>query len=568
MGVLIDRLPHNCGTKKGLSVFADDTGEVNGYCFACNTYVANPYGTPKTVKDLPEPKVKSQAEIDAEIAEIGGYQVLDLPSRKLRAKNLDKFGVRVSVSEVDGTTPQEMYMPYTKEGKLCAYKVKTIGLKENKTYWLGDGKDVDLFNWEQAKRSGAYRLIITEGEADSVAVDRIYEMYGKEEYHPAVVSLPYGAGRARQSLQKHAEEIKRLFREVIFCFDNDKAGQEAVAAAMLVLPEAKSVVLPEKDANDCLISGKAKAAYTALAYNAAKPKNTRILSGFELHDKAKQPAKYGELSWPFAQMNRDLRGVRLGETIYISAGVKCGKSTLKSSLIAHFIQNDGVKVFVAAPEEPAEQTYKLVAGQLAGKIFHDPEIEFDEDAFDRAGALLKDNLHILNLYQQLSWHNLKEDIVRAVELGCKVVMIDPITSLSNGLSPADANTMLQAFAQELAALAKDLNFVAILFAHLKAPEGQLSEDKRAGYYAKGKYLDLGNCSHEMGGSVYSNQLAGSRAMMRSAHLLLAILANKDPDLPEETRNTRQIQVLEDRNLGISAKYSVYYNKNTGRFIEV
>ena len=57
-------------------------------------------------------------------------------------------------------------------------------------------------------------------------------------------------------------------------------------------------------------------------------------------------------------------------------------------------------------------------------------------------------------------------------------------------------------------------------------------------------------------------------MMRSAHLLLALLANKDPDLPEEVRNTRQLQVLEDRNLGVSAKYSIFYNKNTGRFVEL
>jgi 5S rRNA maturation endonuclease (ribonuclease M5) len=410
-------------------------------------------------------------------------------------------------------------------------------------------------------------LYITEGENDAVALSRIFEMYGKEEYTPAIVSLPRGASSARQALQKHAADIKRLFKEVVLCFDNDQPGQEAVQQAMLVLPDAKSVILPEKDANDCLINGKAKAAYNALAFNIQKPKNTRILSGVDLHDKAKQPAKYGELSWPFEKMNQDLRGIRLGETIYLAAGVKCGKSTVKSALIAHFIKNDKTKVFVAAPEEPVEQTYKLVAGQMVHKIFHDPEVPFDNEAFDKAGQLLKDNLYILNLYQQLSWNTLKEDIIKAVELGCKVVMVDPITSLTNGLNPADANTLLQSFAQDLAALAKDLNFVAILFAHLKAPEGQLSEDKRAGYYGKGQYLDLGNCSHEMGGSVYSNQIAGSRAMMRSAHLLLALLANKDPDLPEEIRNTRQLQVLEDRNLGVSAKYSIFYNKNTGTFIE-
>lgn len=565
--VVIDRLPHSCNTRQGLVVFNEE-GRVSGFCFACNTFVPHPYGEDVKLEDIPKPKVKTPEQIKAEIAEVDGYDVVDLPERKLRAKSLEKFGIKIAVSEQDGKTPIEEYFPYTRDGKLVGYKVKPLGkAKGLNPYSIGDIKGADLFNWENARKSGAYRLYITEGENDSVALDRIMEMYGKEEYAPAIVSLPRGAGTARQSLQKHAAEIKQLFKEVVFVFDDDEPGKEAVQQGMLVLPEAKSVVLPEKDANDCLMAGKAKAAYNALSFHIHKPKNTRIFSGLDLHDKAKQPAKYGELTWPFEQMNKDLRGVRLGETIYISAGVKCGKSTVKSSLIAHFIKNDKAKVFVAAPEEPVEQTYKLVAGQMVGKIFHDPEVDFDDEAFDRAGELLKDNLYILNLYQQLSWNTLKDDILRAVELGCKVVMIDPITSLSNGLSPADANTLLQSFSQDLAALAKDLNFVAILFAHLKAPEGQLSEDKRTSYYAKGQYLDLGNCSHEMGGSVYSNQIAGSRAMMRSAHLLLALLANKDPDLPEEIRNTRQIQVLEDRNLGVSAKYSLYYNKNTGRFME-
>lgn len=321
MGTLIDRLPHSCGTRQGLSVFAEEDGGVNGYCFACNKFVPHPYGAPKKVDDLPPPKIKTQAEIDAEIAEVSGYQFLDVPVRKLRGKSLEKFGVRVAVSESDGVTPQALYFPLTREGKLCGYKVKTVGLGEhNKTYIIGDGKNVDLFNWENAKRSGAYRLIITEGEADSVAMDRIFELHGKDEYKPAIVSLQYGAGRARESLQKHAHDIKTLFKEVVLCFDNDGPGQEAVKKAMLILPDAKSVVLPEKDANDCILKGRDKAAYQALAFRASKPKNTNLVFGEEVHEKAREQAKYGELTWPFTGINKKTRGIRYGETIYIGAG--------------------------------------------------------------------------------------------------------------------------------------------------------------------------------------------------------------------------------------------------------
>lgn len=859
--VVIDRIPHSCGTTRGLVVYGKTNGELDGYCWACDTYVPHPYGEPKKVEDLPPRVEKTKAEIEAIVAEISTYPTVDVKERKLRAASLEALGVKIGLSERDGKTPREMYFPLTKNGKVTGYQVKTIGLGEhNKVYSVGDCKDVDLFNWENAKKSGARRLIVTEGmcfppnaevfteggwvsfeklrdekvmqvshsgagtfvkplayldkqyegdlieyksgsyyslttpdhnlvrvgkngkffktpsenskkkhyniprvltnltntsddllkyqiwvmlsadftfrkegdlyasikkirkvnrakelldlagvryscnevgrgyhsifihrghgldfaskklsfdmvsdvnrraildevvfwdgnkvkgrqqaefvsklkhnadvvqalahscgyvstimthngcfkvsilytktesstqngfrrvpysgrvmcvtvpsgmllvrqnnsisisgNCDAVAVDAIFRLYGNPDWFPAIVSIPYGAGRAHTCLQKHSKDINRLFKEVLLCFDNDKPGQDAVEKSILVLPQAKKVTLPEKDANDCIIKGRAKAAYNAMSFQAEVPKNTRLVFGKELHDKSKQPAKYGELTWPFEKMNKDLRGIRLGETIYISAGVKCGKSTLKSALVAHFIKNDNAKVFVAASEEPNEETYKRIAGQLTGKIFHDPEVPFDEEAFDKAGEIIGDKLVLLNLYQQLSWETLKEDIIAAVTHGCKVIVVDPITSLSNGISSGEANTLLQSFAQDLAAMAKDLNFVAILFAHLKAPEGQLSEDKRSSFYAKGKYLDLGNCSHEQGGSVYSNQIAGSRAMMRSAHLLLALLANKDPDLPEEIRNTRQIQVLEDRNLGVSEKYSIFYNKATGTFVEI
>ena len=42
------------------------------------------------------------------------------------------------------------------------------------------------------------------------------------------------------------------------------------------------------------------------------------------------------------------------------------------------MRNDNVPVFMADIEEQAVMTYKLLANQLTGKIFHDPNIEFDE----------------------------------------------------------------------------------------------------------------------------------------------------------------------------------------------
>lgn len=566
-GVQIDFMPHSCGSKKGLKVFAQEDGSVDGFCFACQTRVSDPYGDGRTVDKLPPRKEKSQAEIDAEIAEVQAYPVVNVPTRKLRESTLAKFGAHVSMSESDGVTPTAIYWPVTKGGKLSGYHVKVLD-KSCSPFNLGDTKDCDLLNWENAKSSGAYRLIVTEGPEDMAAVDRIYEMYGDENYRPAVVSLPHGASSAKKSLLKHAESIRGLFKEVVFCFDDDAAGNLAVEKGMLAIPTAKSVKLPTKDANQALIEGKAKAAYTALAFRSETPKNTRIVSAFEVHETAKEPAKFGELSWPWKKMNDDLRGIRLGETIYIGGGTKIGKTTVKNTLGAHFIQHDKTKVFMACPEEPNVMTYKLMANQLTGKIFHDPRVPFDEKAYEQAGEILKDKLFMLNLYQFLGWESLKKDITVAAEMGAKAMFIDPVTSLSNGVNSGDANTLLQSFSQELAAMAADMQFTAFIFCHLKAPEGQIAEDKRNSFYKKQQYVDLGNCSHEMGGSIYSSQFAGSRAMQRSCHLMLGLLGNKDPDLPDDIRNTREIRVLEDRMFGGGGKYQLFYNKNTGQLNEV
>ena len=566
-GIQIDALPHSCGTKKGLKVFAQDDGAVTGYCFACSTFVKDPYGEERRVDDMPKRKEKSPEEIALEIAEVTSYPVVSVAARRLRESTLEKFGAHVSMSETDGTTPTAIYWPVTKDGKHTGYHVKVLD-KSCPPYNIGDTRDCDLINWENAKASGAYRLIVTEGPEDMASVDRIYEMHGDPEYHPAVVSLPHGASSARKVLTKHAEDIRRLFKEVILCFDDDEAGRRAVEKAMLALPHAKSAKLPTKDANQALMEGKAKAAYNALAFHAEVPKNTTLVFGQDIHEKAREPARFGELSWPFPRLNKATRGIRLGETIYLGAGVKLGKSELRNELAAHFMKVHQEKVFLAAPEEANKKTYKLLAGKLEGKIFHDPEIPFDEEAFDRAGKILKGQLAMVSLYQHIGWESLRKDMVAAAEWGARAHFIDPITNLTNGIKSADANTMLQGIAQEISAMALDLNIVVFLFCHLKANEGSLSSDQRIAKYKQGKYIGLGSCAHEMGGDITSSQFAGSRAMMRSANMMLGLLGNKDPELPEEVRNTRVLQVLEDREFGLSEKFQLFWNKQTGKFSEV
>ncbi len=556
-----------CGSSDALQVYANEDGNATGYCFSCGTYVPDPYGDGRKVEPKPTP---SEEDIALMVAEVGTYPIASVKERMLSEKDFTPWDIRMSVSEEDGVTPTAYYFPVEQgKGKVEGYYVKTIP-KEGKSimYAIGNVKGGMPFGWQRALESGAHKLIITEGPLDAPSVEKIYNHYEKkEEYKPAVISLPNGVNSVKV-LAGLTKELTR-FKQVIFCFDDDEPGHKAVTEAMKIYPQGMSVNLPRKDANDCLVQGVAKAAYRAMSFNAKQPINTRLVRGRDVHERARKATPPGELSYPFSKLNILLRRCRLGETIYWGAGVKMGKSELLNALAEHYIMEDDVPVLLAKPEETNELTYKMIANKVSGQAFHDPDVPFDEEAFDVAGEYLADKLVMIDLYQHLGWDTLKQDIISAVnEDGVKAVFVDPITNLTNGMSAADANTKLAEIAQDMAALAKDLNIVIHIFCHLKAPDGNMSKEAREKQYNMGHFRGLGNCPHELGGSVQSVQFAGSRAMMRSAHLMIGLEGNKDPELPQEERNRRTLVILEDRMFGNNERIEIEWDPETTRFKEV
>ena len=571
MGICIDKLPHkSCGGSQSLQVFLnEETNKIDGFCFKCGTYVRHPYGEEVSIDQVRDmiPPPKTPEEIQKEIEEVEDYQTVTVRKRKLRQRDLELFNIKVALSEEDGETPSSMYFPITKEGEITGYYVKTLS-DPPINFSIGDVRGGDPFGWEQAKSSGAYRLYIVEGLIDAPSLLKIHKMYDTDgEWEPAVISLTNGTNSVK-GLASKANDIEKLFKEVVICFDNDEAGNKATNEALKILPNALVVNLPAKDANDCLLEGKTKEAFKQMSYKAVKKKNTRLVSTKDLHLLAREPTPMGELTWPFQTMNTLLRNIRLGETIYIGAGVKMGKSELLNELAAHFITVDGVKVFMAKPEEQIKKSYKMLLNKVVGYKFTDPNVEFDYNLYDKAGDKIDDMCWFLDLYQHIGWESLKSDIIEAVSMGAKVVMIDPITNLTSNMNSADANTFLHKFAAEISAMALDLNFTAFIFCHLKAPEGNISKDQRLKKYENNQYYNLGNCPHEYGGDILSNQFYGSRAMMQKCNLMLGLAGNKDPELEEHVGRIRWITINEDREFGNNQHIPIIWNPNTTKYKEL
>lgn len=224
-------------------------------------------------------------------------------------------------------------------------------------------------------------------------------------------------------------------------------------------------------------------------------------------------------------------------------------SEVVDAIAEHLIVHHDLPVLLCKPEQAVARTYQMLVGKAARRIFHDPTIPFDEEAFDRGVELIGNKAIILDSYQFVDWETLKDDIRYAVKSeGVKHIILDPITCFTNQMSASDANEFLTKMAAENSAMAKDLGYTSFVFCHLKAP--------------------LAGDPHERGGKVLSTQFAGSRAMMRSANYMIGIHGNKDPDKPEEERNIRTLEILEDREFGCSDKVRLFWDKNTGYFNEM
>ena len=462
----------------------------------------------------------------------------DLPDRKIKASVCEMYGVTVQCSEEDGSITEHNY-PVHQEGSLIGYKVRRLP-KTFKSVGECKGK-VDLFG--QHLFSGGKKLLITGGELDAMSG---YQMIKAKYpgYEPAVVSLP--KGETVGAISDNLDWINK-FEEVIIYTDMDAPGRKcANEMAELIGPKAKIMSTSLKDASDMLQSDK-QAEFINSYYSAKLYTPDGFVTVDDVFDKATAMPTWGR-SWPWPTLTKLTFGRRDGEGIYVGAGVKCGKSSLIDQLVQHITQVEGGKVALFKMEEDPAMTVRKVAGLYMRKPFHRPDGNFTQEELIEGVGMVKDRIMLFDSYGSTSWDRLKSAIRHAVIVGgCKDVILDPLTRLTVGMDAAAVNTELEKVADELAAMSKDLGFFYVVCCHLKAP-------------SSGK-------PHELGGTVQSSQFAGSRAMMRACFMMLGIERNKDPELDEVQRNTSSFVLLEDRTFGNIGRFPVYYDRNTGAYLE-
>ncbi|WPH64711.1 DNA primase/helicase [Vibrio phage vB_VpaP_SJSY21] len=498
-------------------------------------------------------KEPTPEEVQAVLEEIDEYPYAPLSSRSIKQATAERFGVRVGVSEVDGSTPICHYYPKTHNGEIRGYKVRMLDPKY--FYAVGNGRESDLFGINQARFGDVFtgKLFIFEDELSCMSGFEILVANSKTSYKPACVSLPDGAGTQAVAALSRNRAFVESFEQIVICMDNDEAGEDAVKKIRAIYPDIRVARVPRgefngkpvKDVNDMHMAGRGIEMFNALRYTASKETPAEAVSVMDcLADALKKP-EWG-LSYPWEGLTNLTYGVVWGEMISVGGGVGCGKTLIAHEMAAHFINQHEVNVGVFMLEESVGMSLKNIAGKSANIPFHLPDMEYDPEILKNEALKYDGKLWLYNNFGTNDWENIKQCIrYWVVENGCKLILLDNITALVAHLTPSEVNTEVSKIAAELAGMCQELEFTVMVFSHLNPASS--------------------GAPHEEGGQVKEVQFTGSRALMRWSQIILGFERNKQA--MGNGKNFSLIRLMKDRKFGRTGMVYTKYLPETGRLIE-
>lgn len=547
-GRIVEKIPcPECGSSKtpAFTVYLQENGSYDAYCFSCGHYSPNPYGNNKPVTDNKNNKEEDTIETLQEIEKLPSYGDL---SRSLLPISMSYFGIKTEISTKDGLTPTAHYYPFTKNGEVVGYKKRIMP----KTFSVvGDARNVELFGQDKAsKLLNNKRLFITEGELDAVALfQSIIELSRGTEWEdrrPSVVSITHGSSSALKNISTNIEFIRK-YAEVAICFDQDDAGKAATEEVVKLLPNAFVVSLSEKDANDMVMKGKSKELAKAALFGAKKHRPPAVVSVDDVWDRAVKKIEMG-LSWPWPSVTKLTYGIRRKCIYGFGAGVGIGKTEVFHEIEAHFLEKHKKRIGLFMFEEDAGRTLKALAEKMYNKPFTVPDGNYTQKELEDAIHTLKDRVYLYDTRVGKDWDEIKAAIrYMCVGEGIQEIFLDHLTALTAHLSASEANDHLNHIMSELSELVNELDCTIFYCSHLNPPSG--------------------GDSHERGGKVLESQFTSSRAAIKWSHYLFGLERNKDPSLPEEERNLSTLTLLKDRENGGVGEIKLYYNKYTKRMLE-
>ena len=514
-----------------LSIYSDG----HGYCNACGHYQKDDTG----VNNYIEEKKPMQTITPR------GVSNASIKDRRISSSITSKFGVTVSYDKKGQI--EKHYYPYydsNESNRLLGYKERTVATKEFQI--IGTNKGSGLFG-QNANRSGGKYLTICEGEIDALSISEMFD--GKWQ----VVSLKNGASSASRDIKENLEYIES-FDNIVLCFDQDQAGNDAVKAVQDIISVGKLKVctLPMKDASDMLVNGKVKE-FTNAWWSAESYTPAGIIRGKDTWEHLLKDENLVTVDYPWQGLNKLTYGFRAKELVTITSGSGMGKTSVVKELEAYILDKTDDNLAIIHLEESIERSVKGLMSIEANAPIHIPQYERELSDEDKK-ALWQKSVGDKNVFFYDHFGSMSEDsllnVIRtyAKSYDCKWIVLDHLSIVvSDQEGILDERKAIDAIMTKLRKIVQETGVGLFLISHLRRPQGK---------------------PHEEGGQVSLSELRGSAAIAQLSDIVIGLERNQQDDDPV-IRNQTTLRVIKNRFSGLTGKAcKLYYNAETGRLSEV
>jgi twinkle protein len=514
-----------------LSIYSDG----HGYCNACGHYQKDDTG----VNNYIEEKKPMQTITPR------GVSNASIKDRRISSSITSKFGVTVSYDKKGQI--EKHYYPYydsNESNRLLGYKERTVATKEFQI--IGTNKGSGLFG-QNANRSGGKYLTICEGEIDALSISEMFD--GKWQ----VVSLKNGASSASRDIKENLEYIES-FDNIVLCFDQDQAGNDAVKAVQDIISVGKLKVctLPMKDASDMLVNGKVKE-FTNAWWSAESYTPAGIVRGKDTWEHLLKDENLVTVDYPWEGLNKLTYGFRAKELVTITSGSGMGKTSVVKELEAYILDKTDDNLAIIHLEESIERSVKGLMSIEANAPIHIPQYERELSDEDKK-ALWQKSVGDKNVFFYDHFGSMSEDsllnVIRtyAKSYDCKWIVLDHLSIVvSDQDGILDERKAIDAIMTKLRKIVQETGVGLFLISHLRRPQGK---------------------PHEEGGQVSLSELRGSAAIAQLSDIVIGLERNQQDDDPI-IRNQTTLRVIKNRFSGLTGKAcKLYYNAETGRLSEV
>ena len=516
----------SCGSSDNLARYSDG----HAVCFSggCNHYEHGNGQIGQPVNKKPARSLEMTGVVAA------------ITDRRISQDTAKRYGVTVEYG-TDGKISKHHYPYYHKDtGNAIGTKVRIV---DNKSFYSTGGFDDSGLFGQQAFKAGGKYITITEGETDALAVNEMFD--GKWP----VVSIRSGAAGAAKDIKANLEWLE-TFENVVICFDNDKAGQEAAKSVLdLFTPnKAKNVTLPMKDAGDMLRDNKVQA-FVKEWWNAKTYQPDGIVRGSDTWEMIIEQSDVKSIPYPWACLNELTHGFRPKELVTITSGSGMGKSQIVRELEHYLLGASEDNIGILALEEDIPKTALGIMSIEANKQLHlDKTVTQEEKKGYWDQTMGSGRIFMFDHWGSTSEDNLLGRIrYMAKGLDCKWIILDHLSIVVSDQDNGDERKAIDSIMTNISKLVQETGVGLFLVSHLRRPSGSKA--------------------HEDGGKISLGELRGSAAIAQLSDIVIGLERDQQHADPE-TRNTTCVRVLKNRFVGLTGPACyLYYDKESGRMIE-